>query len=67
MHKYKKVYIPTGESWEKEFTVESHPSQYDPYMTREKFLELVNSWNVLSIFQAGMDAYTSVSWIYAAL
>lgn len=69
MHKFKQVYISTGESWEKEFTAESHPSQYDPYMTREKFLELINRWNALSNLQAQIDSstYRVIEWLYIAL
>lgn len=67
MHKFKLVHIDTGESWDKEFTAESHPYQYDPYMTRWGFLELINHWNSGALGQSTVNASGKVEWLYIAL
>ena len=68
-HRYKQVYIPTNEMWEKEMTERSHPSQYNRYMTRHQFVELINNWNAMSFLQSTIDSGRSrqVNWLYIAL
>ena len=66
-YRYKQVYIPTNEVWEKDFTYESHPFQYDPYMSRANFLELINNWNQVSLLQSSVNDTKKVNWIYIAL
>ena len=66
-HKFKQVYIPTGEVWEKEFTEKSHPAQYDRYMTHVQFLELINRWNAGSVLQSKVTESGKVDWLYIAL
>ena len=65
MHRFKQVHITTGSVSEHPFTSITHPSQYDPYMSRAGFLELINDWNRISVLQS--KATGKVDWLYFAI
>lgn len=66
-HRFKRVRISTGDTFEVEFTKDSHPAQYNYYMSRAMFLELINSWNAGSILQSKVNECGKVDWLYVAL